>query len=193
MSKIRNTDKQKILLQTDQRIFKTSDLALLWDIQNRNTLTKTIQRYIDRGILFRIYKGLYSTLPIDNLNKYEVGCAIGGPFSYISAESILAKEGIIFQDIKKVTLFGKKQKETTVGDTTYLCRYLNDRFLLNRSGIKDNKGYSVATVQRALADLRHVNPKFFVDNNLSIDEEEVINLSKEIGYNDSAKYSRDKT
>lgn len=187
MYKIRNTDKQKILLQTDQRIFKTSDLALLWDIQNRNTLTKTIQRYIDRGILFRIYKGLYSTLPVEELNKYEVGCAIGGPFSYISAESILAKEGIIFQDIKKVTLFGKKKKEITVGNTTYLCRYLNDKFLLNRSGIKDSKGYSVATVQRALADLRHINPKFFVDNDLSIDEGEVINLSKEIGYHDSSK------
>lgn len=187
MYRIRNTDKQKLLLQTNQRIFKTSDLALLWGIQNRNTLTKTIQRYIDRGILFRLYKGLYSTLPIKDLNKYEVGCAIGGAFSYISAESILAKEGIIFQDIKKVTLFGKKQKEIKVGDTTYLCRYLNDRFLLNRTGINDNKGYSIATVQRALADLRHINLKFFVDNNLSIDQREVNNLSKEIGYNDSSK------
>lgn len=186
MYKIRNTDKQKILLQTDQRIFKTSDLALLWDIQNRNTLIKTIQRYIDRGILFRIYKGLYSTLPVKDLDKYELACAIGGPFSYVSAESVLAKEGIIFQDIKKVTLFGKKKKEITVGDTTYLCRYLNDRFLLNRFGIKDSKGYSVATVQRALADIRYINPKFFVDNDLSIDESEINNLSKEIGY-DSTK------
>jgi hypothetical protein len=59
--------------------------------------------------------------------------------------------------------------------------------LLNRAGINDNKGYSVATVQRALADLRHINPKFFVDNNLSIREKEVNNLSKEIGYNDSSK------
>ncbi len=183
----RKTNKQKILLQTDQRVFKTSDLALLWDIQNRNTLIKTIQRYTERGILFRIYRGLYSTLPVGDLDKYELACAIGGPFSYVSAETILVKHGIILQDIKKVTLFGKKQKEVTLGDTTYLCRYLNDNFLLNRSGINDSKGYSIATVQRALADIRYINPKFFVDNDISIDEKEVNNLSKEIGYYDSSK------
>ncbi len=184
---IRNTNKQKELLQTDQRIFKTSDLAVLWDEQNRNTLIKTIQRYIDKGILFRIYKGLYSTLPIDNLNKYEVGCAIGGAFSYISAESILAEKGIIFQDIKKVTLFGKKEKEIVFAGTTYLCRYLNDKYLLNRSGIEDKKNYSVATVERALADIRHINSRFFVDNELSVNQKEVNNLRKEIGYHDSSK------
>jgi predicted transcriptional regulator of viral defense system len=187
MYKIRNTDRQKILLQTNQRIFKASDLALLWDIQNRNTLTKTVQRYVNRGILFRIYKGLYSTLPVEDLNKYEVGCAIGGPFAYISGESILSEHGIIFQDLKKVTLFGKKKKEITIANTTYLCRYLNDKYLLNREGISEHQGYAVASVERALADLRHINPKFFVDNNLSIDEGEVINLSKEIGYNDNTK------
>ena len=183
----RNTDKQKILLQTNQRIFKTSDLALLWDIQNRNTLIKTIQRYTKRGILFRIYKGLYSTLPLKDLDKYELACAIGGPLSYVSAETILVKHGIILQDIKKVTLFGKKQKEITIGGTTFLCRYLNDIFLLNRNGIKDEKGYSVACVERALVDIRYINPKFFVDNDISIDEKEIINLSKEIGYYDSSK------
>lgn len=184
---IRNTNKQKVLLQSNKRIFQTSDLALLWDVQNRNTLLKTIERYIKNGIFFRIYKGLYSTLPLNDLNKYEVGCAVGGPFSYISAESILAKEGIIFQNIEKVTLFGKREKEITIGGTTYLCRYLNDKYLLNRAGIEDDKHYSVATVQRALVDIRHINPKFFVDNNLSIDQRELSNLNKEIGYNDSPK------
>lgn len=183
----RNTGKQKILLQTNQRLFTTSDLALLWDIQNRNTLIKTIQRYTKRGILFKIYKGLYSTLPQKDLDKYELACAIGGPFSYVSAETVLVKHGIILQDVKKVTLFGKKQKEITIGDTTYLCRYLNVRFLLNRSGINDEKGYSVATVERALADIRYINPKFFVDNDISVNEKEIIKLSKEIGYYDSSK------
>jgi hypothetical protein len=59
--------------------------------------------------------------------------------------------------------------------------------LLNREGISEHQGYAVASVERALADLRHINPKFFVDNNISIDEGEVINLSKEIGYHDNTK------
>ncbi len=187
MSVTRNTTKQKILLQTDQRIFTTSDLALLWEISNRNSLLKTIERYVQKGILFRIYKGLYSTLPLKNLNVYEIGCAIGGSFSYISTETILAKNGIILQDIKKITLFGRKQKEIVVGETTYLCRYLNNQYLLNRAGITDEKGYAIASVERALADIRHINPHFFVDNELSVDEKKVNTLAKQIGYHDSSK------
>lgn len=184
---MRNTDKTKNLLQKNQRIFSASDLALIWEIDNRNTLLKTIQRYIDRGILFRIYKGLYATLPLDQLNKYELGCAIGGPFSYISAESVLVKEGLIMQDLKKVTLFGKKGKEIEVGGHIFLCRYLNDKYLLNRVGIDDRQGYAIASVSRAVSDLRFVNPKFFIDNTLSFDDKEVAKISREIGYSDSSK------
>jgi len=183
----RNTDKQKILLQSEKRIFRTSDLALLWDISNRNSLLKTIERYVEKGILYRIYKGLYSTLPLKNLQEYEIGCAIGGSFSYISGETVLSKNGIILQDVKKVTLFGKKQKEVVVDNKVYLCRYLNDKFLLNRVGIDDEKGYAVATPERALADIRYINPKFFVDNELSFDEKKIDILSKEIGYYDSTE------
>ncbi len=187
MSSLRNTEKQKILLQSEKRIFKTSDLALIWDISNRNSLLKTIERYIDRGIFFRIYKGLYSTLPLDSLQDYEIGCAIGGPFSYISAETILSKNGIMFQDVKKITLFGKKQKEIEINNKIYLCRYLNDKFLLNRIGIVDENGYAYATSERALADIRYINSKFFVDNEISIDQNKVNILADEIGYNDNTK------
>jgi predicted transcriptional regulator of viral defense system len=187
MYMMRNTDKIKILLQRDQRIFTISDLALLWEIDNRNTLRKSIQRYVDREILFRIYKGLYSTLPLGELDKYELGCAVSGAFSYVSGESVLAKEGLIMQDIKKITLFGKKKKEVEIGGNVYLCRYLNDKYLLNRVEIDDQKGYAIASIERALADLRYINPKFFIDNDISIDQEKVHKLSREIGYNDSSK------
>jgi len=187
MYKIRNTDKQKMLLQSGQRIFSPSDLALLWDIVNKHTLFITIQRYIDRRILFRIYKGLYSTLPINKLDKYEIGCAIGGPFSYISAETILSQSGIVMQDINKITLFGKRAKELKIEDTIYLCRYLNSKYLLNRAGIDDKQGSSIATTERALVDIRHINPKFYIDNPLSVDMKKIDILNKEIGYDDSSK------
>lgn len=190
MSGLRNTEKQKVLLQSDKRTFGTSDLAVLWSVSNRNSLLKTIERYVDRGILFRIYKGLYSTLPLNKLEDYEIACAIGGPFSYVSAETILSKNGIILQDIKKITLFGKKEKEIRVNNKTYLCRYLNDKFLLNRLGIEDKKDHAVATTERALADIRYVNPKFFVDNELSLDQEKVNTLARKIGYYDNTGQER---
>jgi predicted transcriptional regulator of viral defense system len=187
MYRIRNTKKQNILVQSGQKIFSTDDLALLWDIENRNTLLKTVQRYIDRQILFSIYKGIYSIIPIEKLNPFEIACSIGGPFSYISGETILSMEGYILQDVRKLTLFGKKAKEVTIGDTIFLCRYLNNKFLLNRVGIEDNRGFSIATPQRALADLLYLNPQFHIDNQLSINMTDVNNLIDEIGYNDNFK------
>jgi hypothetical protein len=91
------------------------------------------------------------------------------------------------QDVKKITLFGKKKKEVEIGGNVYLCRHLNDKYLLNRVGVDDQKGYAIASIERALADLRYINPKFFVDNSIRIDKEEVNKLSREIGYNDSSK------
>ena len=93
MYKARKANKQKILYQSNKRIFTSFDLALLWDIKNRNTLLKTIQRYIEREILYRIYKGLYSTIPLKDLDKYEVACAIGGPFHiYLQRVFLLKRE-----------------------------------------------------------------------------------------------------
>ena len=68
MYMIRN--KAGALLQVDRQIFGSNDLAILWNISNRNTLLKTIERYVKRNILFRIYKGLYSTVPVEKLDKY---------------------------------------------------------------------------------------------------------------------------
>lgn len=184
---IRNTEKQKILIQSGQRIFTTSALALLWDMPNRASLIRTISRYVNKKILFKIYKGIYSTIPVKDLNKYEIACAIGGPFSYISGETVLVKEGVLMQEINKVTLFGRKAKKVTIGGKTYLCRYLNSKYLLNRAGIKDNQAYAVASPERAVADLRYINPNFFIDNKLAINEDKIKKLSEEIGYYDSTK------
>jgi hypothetical protein len=47
----------------DRKIYHTGDLAVLWDISNKNTLHTTISRYIRKGILFPIYKAVYATIP----------------------------------------------------------------------------------------------------------------------------------
>ncbi len=182
MSHVRNTSKLKTLLAHDLRIFRTHDLAVLWDIPKRATLQKTISRYIDRDILHPIYRGLYSTVPLDKLNSYELGCAVSGPYSYVSAETVLENNGAIMQKANKITLFGKKSKEIEIGNRIFLCRYLNSKYLLNRAGIKDKTRFSIASAARALADMRHINPDFFCDNEEVVNKNALNKLVKEIGY-----------
>jgi len=177
-----NIQRLKILLNQDRRLFTTSDLSLLWSIENKNTLLTTIKRYNFKGILTRAIRGVYSTVPLDKLDPYELGCAVCGPFSYISAETVLQNKGIIMQNVNKITLFGKKSKDIIINNTNFLCRYLNPSFLLNREGIFIKDKYSIASPERAISDLLFINPKYYIDNTNSINMEKINILRKQIGY-----------
>lgn len=182
MSRIRKINKQNALLEQDQRIFRTSDLSVLWEIENKNTLWTTIRRYIQRKILYKIHKGLYSTIPLKKLDKYELGCAVSGYLAYVSAETVLQNSGIIFQNINTVTLFGKKKKEFEINGVSYLCRRLNQKYLLNRVYIEDTQRFSIATPERAVADVLNINPRYYFDNQLTINLKKINNISREVGY-----------
>lgn len=175
-------NKQKVLLEQEVRIFRTSDLAVLWEIENKNTLWTTIKRYIEKSILYKIHKGLYSTMPLGKLDKYELGCAVSGQLSYVSAETVLQNFGVIMQNVTQITLFGRKKKQFEIGGTAYLCRYLHEKFLLNRTGIKDNWQFSVATPERAMTDILHINKQYYFDNEMAINKKKLNIISREVGY-----------
>ncbi|MBU0576812.1 hypothetical protein KJ707_03220 [Patescibacteria group bacterium] len=178
----RNTYKQKILLEQNKHIFSSTDLAVLWEIENKNTLWTTLKRYTQNQVLYRLHKGLYSTLPINKLNPLEVGCALSGPSAYVSAETVLQNQGIIMQNINKITLFGPKQKKFSLGRDEYWCRYLNFKYLLNRAGIIERETYSIATPARAVADLLHLNPIYYFDNQLAVAKLNTKQIQQKLGY-----------
>ncbi|MBD3280637.1 hypothetical protein GF389_03885 [Candidatus Dojkabacteria bacterium] len=182
MGRIRNTQKLKRLLGQEKRVFRTSDLSVLWGIENKNTLYNTLSRYVKRGLLYRIYKGVYSTVPIKKLHDYELGCALCGPLSYISGETILSKEGLIFQEIKKITLFGRKERSFEVSGRKYYCRYLNPKYLMNRIGISDGERYSNAGVERALADLLYIDPEYYIDNQIALNKLDISSIKEKLDY-----------
>ena len=180
-------------------IFHTKDLANLWQIKNKNTLYTTLKRYTKQGLLFRIYKGFYSIKPINELDPLLLGIKALRGFSYISAETVLADTGIIFQSSNKITLISSKSKKFSIEDNNYYSRKLSDKFLFNSVGIKDNNGVKIATVERATADLLYFNPKAYFDNSKKINWRKVKKIQKEISYPltpkyyDSTKSKRSKT
>ena len=50
------------LIKLDHKIYHSNDLAILWGITNKNTLYTTIKRYVQKGVLTPIDRGLYSTI-----------------------------------------------------------------------------------------------------------------------------------
>jgi hypothetical protein len=170
------------LIKLDRKLFHTNDLAVLWGISNRHNLYVTISRYIDKGILFPIYKGLYSTVPVEALNPLEVGKAVIHRYTYLTTESVLSQAGVISQVVYDYTFVADVSKRVSVGKWSFRFRKLKDKYLYNPVGILDQSRVFVATTERAAADMLYFNPKYHFDVPESIDFEKLRIIQNEVGY-----------
>lgn len=170
------------LLKLDRKLYHTNDLAILWGIANKHNLYMTITRYIDRGVLFPVYKGLYSTVPLTQLNPLELGKAIIHRYTYLSTESVLSQAGIIAQAVYDYTFVADQSKRVAVGQWSFRFRKLKDNYLYHPAGIVNQNGILIASIERAVADMLYFNPKYHFDIPQNIDFNKVKSLQKEIGY-----------
>jgi predicted transcriptional regulator of viral defense system len=155
------------------QVFHIDDLARIWGINNRNTLSTNLKRYVERGLLYRLYRGLYSIKPIEELEPLTLGSQAIHSYCYLSGETILAKEGIIFQQLAYFIFMGEKTKRFKIGDYQYYCRQLKDEFLYNDTGIDKTGKFNLASPERAVADILYFNPKYHFDNPDAINWDEV--------------------
>lgn len=151
------------LLKNDRKLFHTQDLALLWEISDRNTLYTTIKRYVAKGILIPVHKGLYSTVGISKLNPAELAVAMIHDYAYVSCETILARSGIITQEVNALTLVSPKSAKFKAGNVPILVRKMKDDLLYNSDGIVRVGNIFEATPKRAMADMRYFAPKYHFD------------------------------
>jgi len=170
------------LLKLDKKLYHSQDLAVLWGISNKNTLYTTIKRYIKRGILIPIYKGLYSTISTDRLDPLELGAAIIHKYTYVSTETILAKAGIISQMIYSYTFISSVSKKVVYDKYSFNYRKLKDEYLHNTNGINLINGIYTASPERAVADMLYFDPSYHFDTVNTINWENVKQIQKEIGF-----------
>jgi len=163
-------------------IFHTNDLANLWQIKNAHNLHITLKRYVEKGLLVRIYRGMYSLKPIEELDPLLLGVKALHRYCYVSAETVLAEGGIIQQAIEQITLVSSVSKKFSIGNYNFRSRKLADKFLYNETGIKKKGGIRKASVERAVADLLYFNPKAHFDAERLIDWKKVRQIQKSVGY-----------
>lgn len=163
-------------------LFHAGDLANLWQIKNKNTLYTTLKRYTQKGLLHRIHKGFYSLKNPRDIDPALLGIRSLNGFAYLSTETVLAREGIIFQSPSAITLIGSKSEKFSLGGNFYIVRQLSDKYLFNSSGIGLADGYYRAEPERAVADLLYFNPDYYLDGEDLVDWKKVDEIRKEVGY-----------
>jgi hypothetical protein len=170
------------LLQSDRKLFHTNDLAILWGISNRQTLYMTISRYIDSGVLFPVYKGLYATIPVDSIDPLELGVAIIHRYAYLSTETVLSQAGVLSQIVYDYTFISDQSRRVTVGAWSFRYRQMKAEYLFNPIGIVREKQVFVASLERAAADLLYYAPDYHFDVTAHINFEQVRSIQKQVGY-----------
>jgi predicted transcriptional regulator of viral defense system len=170
------------LIRLDKKLYHTNDLAVLWGIANKQTLYMTITRYVDKGILFPVFKGLYSTIPLASLSPLDLGKAIIHRYTYLTTESVLSQSGIISQRVYDHTFVADQSKRVRVDQWSFRFRKLKATYLYNPTGITNQNGIFVASADRAVADMLYYNPRYHFDVPESIDFDRVKLIQKEIGY-----------
>lgn len=175
-------DKKSVLLKQSQKLFHTNDLALLWNITNKNTLYTAIKRYKKDGTLIPIHKGFYSVVPLSQLDPVVLGVVFLHRYAYLSTESILVREGVVAQTIPSTTFVSNTTKKFKLGGTRYTVRQMADRYLYNTCGIIKKDHHYEATLERAVADLLYYNPNYYFDNKDLVDWGKVKKIQKEVGF-----------
>jgi predicted transcriptional regulator of viral defense system len=169
-----------ILNRTEQKLFHIADIAVLWDMQNPNTLRVTLKRYCDEQLLYRTQKGLYSLILPQRVHPILLGVKVLHKFTYLTTESILYFEGYVSQVPSCYTFVGSRSVSFSLLGKDYKCRQLRNLFLFNPLGIKTEHGVKKASTERAIADLLYFYPLKHFDK--EPDWKKVQQLQQQIGY-----------
>ena len=161
------------LYKSKNNVFSIKDIALIWREDNPDNLKSKIKYYLDKGKLFRVRRGIYAKA--QEYNMLEAANKIYCP-SYVSFETILLKEGVIFQYTEEVFMASQLSKELKVNKRKIIYRKLKDEILLNNKGIIYEDNYYRADKERAFMDMIYLNKDYYFDNIRTIDWQKCLDM-----------------
>lgn len=165
----------QILQNTNQNIFTTNDLVVLWKVENRRDAIESVKDYIRRKRMYPIKKGIYS-LNKDYDSK-ELAQKLLSP-SYISYYTALAIHGIIFQTYSDIHSISQISKTYDIDNQKYIYHKASENILYSQVGIVSSNNYTIASPERAICDSLYLNKDIAFDNLRNIDPLQLSKISK---------------
>lgn len=151
-----------ILLKSSKTIFSTKDISLLWNEENSVAVRNRLNDYVNNNKLIRVRKGFYAK--DQDYNKYELATKIYTP-SYISFETVLFEEGVIFQNYSNsVFIASYLSREIKIEDSSYNYKKIKDNILTNEKGLLNKGNFYKASLERAFLDTVYLNKGYYFDN-----------------------------
>ena len=174
MKKYKSYDLGKIY-KSPQTVFTIKDFSLIWVVDQPELVRARVDDYVQTKKLYRIRKGIYAK--DENYNKFELATKIYTP-SYVSLETVLAKEGVIFQYYETIFVISYLSRELKVGKYKIAFKKIKNEVLVNSKGIRQEKNYFVATKERAFLDALYLYKNYYFDNLDALNKNEIFELVK---------------
>lgn len=149
------------LYRSKNSVFTMKDISLIWRETDLNTLKARINYYVKRGKFYSIRKGIYAK--DKNYDRLELATKIYTP-SYISLETVLQKEGIIFQYYKKIFVVSYLTREIVCDNQIYVFKKIKESVLTNPFGLEKKENYFIASKERAFLDILYLYKNYHFDN-----------------------------
>lgn len=152
--------------------YSVKDIERILDIQVDN-LRKQLTRWVEKGILVRIAKGIYAPYGTE-IDVLKIANQMYYP-SYHSFESVLSKYGILSQVPYTLTFATpKRTRKMILNDTEVEFTKLSDKYYF---GYVFEDGVNIASPEKALVDCLYLVSKG--KRSLNIDELYLKNIDKE--------------
>lgn len=156
------------LLRTKKSVFTVDDLKIILDTTNEATIRNYLSRAKSKWLVENIYYGVWKLTDKD-ADIFEIACKLIKN-SYISFETVLKKEWVIFQFYwDTVFLASDKSIEKVAKGIKYKSFKLKNSILLNPVWIKNVWSYSIAGIERAICDRLYLSHNYYFDNLENVD------------------------
>jgi len=149
------------LLQTEKTIFTVTDIYQIFSHYNKFSLRNAISRLGKQWFLINICKGIRA---LPKYNIYELANILQKP-SYISLETVLNQEWIIFQDYGNILFsISIKTRDIKIWNLKYSYKTIKKEILLDPKWIAYTQWYAIASPERAICDRLYLTPNYHFDN-----------------------------
>lgn len=168
-------DMQDLILKLYSKqhtVFQIEEIAQMMPSASPGNLRRRLNYFVSVGKLKNPRRGIYAKIEYEVL---ELANKIFAP-SYISLETVLQREGVVFQYYETIFVASYLSREITVDGQKIWYRQIGEPALSNRSGIEERNGYFIATKERAFLDAVFLYKNYYFDNLGPIDWKKVEKL-----------------
>ncbi|MFA5993703.1 MAG: hypothetical protein WC823_01960 [Parcubacteria group bacterium] len=156
-----------------QTVFTSREIAMLTGEKKADNLKAKLSYYVKQGDLVRLRRGLFARN--QKFDVKECAVRICTP-AYISLETVLAEEGVIFQYYASIFVTSYLSRDIVCAQSLISYKKIKDEILLNQKGLVNKGTYLQATKERAFLDRLYLSGDYHFDNLQSMDWEKCFEL-----------------